>query len=396
MTLRSCRIGDFLTLSDDWVEPLPEQLYKQITAKQWGKGLKLRGKKFGAEIPAKRQLRARAGQFLISKIGAQNGACGIVPDELDGALVSSDFPCFYINASIVHPSYFRWYSRTNAFIDLCRRSSKGSTRVRIDANELLEIQINLPPLQEQMRDAQRLNRIEDLINRGSAEISAANSEIQAMLSKAFARCIDGSPRRPMAEVAPLVRRPVEAIPTNEYPELGVRSFGRGTFHKPAIAGTNVGSKKLFAINPGDLLFNNVFAWEGAVAVVKPEDEGRVGSHRFITCNPDPDIATVEFLLYYFLTPEGLRRLGEASPGGVDRNRTLGLKRLAVIDVPVPPIDIQRRFDRLQEKVRCVQAIRAASAHDLDTLTPSLMHGIFHLRFEEMSRTMLKFGDYPSE
>ena len=111
---------------------------------------------------------------------------------------------------------------------------------------------------------------------------------KAMLANAFRQIIDGAPYRPMNEVAPLVRRPVEIEPDQSYPELGVRSFGRGTFHKPALDGMAVGSKKLFRIQEGDLLFNIVFAWEGAVAIAQPKDNGRVGSHRFLTCVPDKD------------------------------------------------------------------------------------------------------------
>ena len=94
------------------------------------------------------------------------------------------------------------------------------------------------------------------------------------LSNALRQIIDGAPYRPMAEVAPLVRRPAEIEPDQRYPELGVRSFGRGTFHKPALDGMSVGSKKLFRIQVGDLLFNIVFAWEGAVAIAQPEDGAR--------------------------------------------------------------------------------------------------------------------------
>jgi type I restriction enzyme S subunit len=74
--------------------------------------------------------------------------------------------------------------------------------------------------------------------------------------------------------------------------------------------------------PGDLLFTNVFAWEGAIAVARPEDAGRVASYRFISCVPKPDVATSQFLCFYFLTPEGLELIGAASPGSALRNRTL--------------------------------------------------------------------------
>jgi hypothetical protein len=56
-----------------------------------------------------------------------------------------------------------------------------------------------------------------------------------------------------------------------YAELGIRSFGNGTFQKPAITGLELGNKRIFKIEPWDLVFNNVFAWEGAIAVARAED-----------------------------------------------------------------------------------------------------------------------------
>ena len=181
----------------------------------------------------------------------------------------------------------------------------------------------------------------------------------------------------MSEVAPLVRRPVEIDLDGAYAELGVRSFGKGTFHKPDLPGSEVGNKKLFSISAGDLLFNIVFAWEGAVAVAQPKDDGRVGSHRFLSCVPAPDTATVEFLRFHFSTREGLQKLGEASPGGAGRNRTLGLKKLEALRVPVPAIERQHWFDRLQTMAREARAIRASTAKDVEALIPAMLHEIFN-------------------
>lgn len=374
---RTITIDRFLTKSEDWVPVKPDENYKQITARLWGKGLTLRGEVPGSAIAAARQYCAQAGQFLISRIDARHGAFGIVPEELDGALVSNDFPCFNIDASTVLPHFFEWYSRTPEFIDLCRRASEGSTnRVRMKEAKFLKMTVPLPSLDEQRRIVEKLDRVAALVDERRNAIEAAERETQALLLKAFQRAIDGAPLRPIAEVAPLVRRPIEIDLDAAYPELGVRSFGRGTFHKPELPGVEVGNKKLFRICAGDLVFNIVFAWEGAVAVAQPEDDGRVGSHRFLTCVPAPETATVEFLRFYFSTPEGLQKLGEASPGGAGRNRTLGLKKLESLQVPVPPIGRQHWFDRLQSKAREARTIRANTAQDVEALIPALLHEIF--------------------
>ncbi len=180
----------------------------------------------------------------------------------------------------------------------------------------------------------------------------------------------------MSDVAPLMRRPVKINIDKEYQELGVRSFGKGTFHKPPLSGATVGSKKLYQIFPGDLVFNNVFAWEGAVAVAKKEDIGRVGSHRFITCIPQEGVATSDFLRFYFLTDEGLEKLGEASPGGAGRNRTLGLEALGKIKVPIPSIEKQLWFDALQSKIATLKQIKSQTTIEMDALLPSILDKAF--------------------
>lgn len=169
--------------------------------------------------------------------------------------------------------------------------------------------------------------------------------------------------RRLGDIAPLVRRPVEIDPEAMYPELGLRSYGKGTFHKPALMGAEVGNKRLFQIKAGDLLFSNVFAWEGAVAVAQPEDDGRYGSHRYITCAVDATQADTNFLFRYLTTPAGIASLTLASPGGAGRNKTLGLGALADITVPLPPLGEQRKISQIlggvDAKLRVLDSKRAA-------------------------------------
>ena len=120
------------------------------------------------------------------------------------------------------------------------------------------------------------------------------------------------PKAVLGDIAPIVRRPVAIHQDQAYPEMGIRSFGRGTFHKPALSGVDVGTKRLFRIEPGDLVFSNVFAWEGAIAVASSEDAGRFGSHRFITCVLDSSRANATFLKLYLTTALEGRRAGSES------------------------------------------------------------------------------------
>ena len=120
---------------------------------------------------------------------------------------------------------------------------------------------------------------------------------------------------PMGDVAPLVRRPVQPKLDELYREIGIRSFGNGIFHKAPITGLEIGDKRVFAVEPGDLLFNIVFAWEGAIAVASEAEQGMIGSHRFLTCVSDKSKADARFLNYWFMQAEGRDQLLRASPGG---------------------------------------------------------------------------------
>ncbi|WP_172632155.1 restriction endonuclease subunit S [Dictyobacter arantiisoli] len=180
----------------------------------------------------------------------------------------------------------------------------------------------------------------------------------------------------MGEIAPLIRRPVEVDIDKDYLELGIRSFGKGTFHKTPTKGTELGAKRIFRIKESDLLFNIVFAWEGAIAVATSNDNGRVGSHRFLTCVPKGNIATSEFLCFHFLTKAGLEQILAASPGSAGRNRTLGIKALEDIRVPLPPIDKQRNFTALIKALSATNQIDEEVEKEWDSLLPAILDRAF--------------------
>lgn len=169
----------------------------------------------------------------------------------------------------------------------------------------------------------------------------------------------------ISDVLELERRPVEVEFDCEYKEIGVRSFGRGIFHKNPVAGSELGNKRVFYIHPGDLVFSNVFAWEGAVALAGEQETGRIGSHRFMTYSVNEKIADSRYLSYFFCSERGLAVVRRASPGSAGRNRTLGIKNFAAQEIELPDLDEQRRIatklDALHSKAqRSLDLIKRSS------------------------------------
>ena len=357
--------------------PQPGTTYKRIGVRLWGRGAYLRDAIDGSATKYPELYRVQKDDIVVNKIWARNGSVAVVTDDLDCSFGSSEFPTYEVDKNALLPEWLFWFAKTPGLWRQCDSLSRGTSgQNRLRPERFLDVLLPLPPPDRQRCIISRLNEVAALVEERRRTISLVERENQALLSKAFREVIRGAPSRPMSKVAPLVRRPVDVDPDRSYPELGVRSFGRGTFHKPALSGTEVGSKRLFRIWGGDLLFNIVFAWEGAVAIAQSEDDQRVGSHRFLTCVPNPRLVTGEFLHYYFLTFEGLQKLGDASPGGAGRNRTLGLKKLATIEVPVPCMSNQSWFNRIRRQVRQVELMHTSATQETDSVIPVLLHRAF--------------------
>ncbi len=357
--------------------PLPGREYRQIGVRLWGEGAYEREVLDGSATQYSTLHRVETNDIIVNKIWARHGSVSVVEPELEGCYCSGEFPLYKPHPAALAPRWFYWITRTRWFWSACENASRGTTdKSRIRPEAFAAIEIPLPDRNEQDRLIVKLDALAEKLEEARLTKSGIERQTEAMLHSAFARTTEGIPLRKMDKVAPLVRRQVEIRMGEEYPELGIRSFGKGTFHKPALDFLSVGTKRLYRIEPGDLLFSNVFAWEGAIAVAQPEDKGRFGSHRFITCVPNEGVATSEFLRFYFLTEEGLRKVGEASPGGAGRNRTLGLAKLAEIEVPVPDHGKQLWFNRLQAKVVEMIAAQQDAETELNAMLPSILDKAF--------------------
>jgi type I restriction enzyme, S subunit len=127
---------------------------------------------------------------------------------------------------------------------------------------------------------------------------------------------------------------------------------------------------------GDLVISNIKAWEGAIAVAASNDHDRVASHRYMTCVARREVVVPDFVCFYLLTNEGITHVQAASPGSADRNRTLAMRRLEQIPVPVPPFSRQREFSTLQAKVAAIRRARADNPPELDALLPAVLDKAF--------------------
>ncbi len=304
-----------------------------------------------------------SGTLLMAMYGATVGRLGrLALDAATNQAVCAFFPTPQLTSD------FLWHY-LRAIRGELLHNSFGAAQPNISQTLIRALEIPVPPLAEQRR---LVARIEALTSQAQ-ELRALNASLVEdairLLAADYKRICRDAVTQPFGKVAKLVRRRVETSPDESYDETGIRSFGKGTFHKPALTGRQLGNKRVFRIHPGDLVFMNVFAWEGAIAVAKPEDDGRVASHRFMMHEADLAQATAEFLCYHLLTDRGMEHIRAASPGSAGRNRTLGITKLHAIPVPVPPIEAQRRFSKLHALRDKLRRLQTETEAELAAFTP---------------------------
>ena len=85
------KIGNMLIESPRPIELEDEVEYCLVTVKRRYGGLVSRGNLKGNEIKVNSQFLVHGGDFLISKRQIVHNACGLVPEALDGSVVSNEY-----------------------------------------------------------------------------------------------------------------------------------------------------------------------------------------------------------------------------------------------------------------------------------------------------------------
>lgn len=358
--------------------PEPDANYTELGVRSFNKGTFHRRTVNGAEFTWQELYLVRKNDLVFSNIMAWEGAVALAGSDDDGCVGNHRMLTCECDEARVNPAFLAHYFKTPEGMTKLVGASTGTVaRNRtLTATALGRMTVPVPPLVVQDRVVLHLELLKSKTAEIEMHLDAVERDAEHLLALCFRDAIAHATLRPMSEVAPLIRREQSVELTSSYPELGIRSFGKGTFHKPALSGSEVGTKRIYRIEPGDFLFSNVFAWEGAIAIAQPTDAGRFGSHRFITCKADVTITTADFLRYYFLTEPGMLKIGEASPGGAGRNRTLGLEKLMALEVPVPSVAAQNEFNQLQGQITALKAKHSAIREANGALVPATLERVF--------------------
>ncbi|MUN35402.1 restriction endonuclease subunit S [Actinomadura litoris] len=374
MKLPERPLGDAIRLNLMPVDVSAGTNYPIAGLYSFGRGFIRRPTIDGSETAYSRLFRISKDQLVMSKLGAWEGAFAVVPDEFDGAFVSPEYPSFDIDSSVATTAYIAHLVRWPAFWERVNPRGSMARRKRITPARLAEIAVPLPDLEEQRRIASRLDAAEERLKEVGRQRDYSIKLHDSLRESMFSNEQLGEPAR-LGDVLTLERIPAIIDPEENYTQIGIRSFGKGIFHRDGSLGSELSKLKYYEIRPGNLIVSNIMAWEGAIAVSSEADNGCIGSHRFLSFKPTESV-DIRYLSHFFQSRQGRELIKTTSTGTVLRNQTLSIKHFENLKVPLPPIGEQKRVASILERSNVIQGRVATQGELSNTLTRSLLHAAF--------------------
>jgi len=104
-TIPVISMSKFLKLRKEPITINDKTKYKRVKVKIHGKGIQLRDEVFGAEIKTKKQFMVKTNDLIVAEIDAKVGGFGIIPPELESAIVSNHYFLYEIDESVMRPDF---------------------------------------------------------------------------------------------------------------------------------------------------------------------------------------------------------------------------------------------------------------------------------------------------
>jgi len=309
-----------------------------------------------------------------------------------GEKVLADRPyCLGRGVAGIRPSLglndrYLWHWLTHATPALVAKA-KGATFKQVNREDIGELRIKLPPLPEQRRIAEILDKADALRGKRRAALAQIDTLTQSIFFDMFGdpaanpkgwRCM------PIGETAiKFSDGPFGSnLKTEHYTAAGVRvirlqNIGVGEFlddDKAYISEQHFASLAKHECLPGDVLIGTL-GDPNLRACIQPEWLAlALNKADCVQLRPDESIANAAYLCTLLNIPS-VERMAQALVLGQTRLR-ISMGRLRGLNVPIPPIGLQDEFARRANYVSTAKSILRRSLVELNALFASLQHRAF--------------------
>lgn len=261
------------------------------------------------------------------------------------------------------------------------QNSNGVAQLNLSSKWIENYAIPLPSLNDQIRIAHLLGKVEALIAQRKQNLQQLDDLLKSLFLEMF-----GDPvRNEMGwDIQPCDKAVLNISSGTSYggedrsfenpEELGVLKISavtKGTFDPAEFKVVNRAqiTKNLRFVKRGDFLFSRANTVElVAACCVVPQDYDQLFlPDKLWVLTLNENLVTHQFFNYLLKNQRYRDIVRNLASGGHDSMLNISMKKFMTLDVPCPPIDLQNQFNGIVEKVEIIKCSYLKSLCDVEAL-----------------------------
>jgi len=326
--------------------------------------------------------RLSSGDIVFARTGATTGKSFLIRECPEGAVFAS----YLIRLRLqdrADPSFISHFFRTAEYWAQITKTARGLAQPGVNATSLGQLRVPVPPLPEQRRIADILDKADELRAKCRAALAQLDTVNESLFLSMFGEHLENSRRFRRATVRDVVTRLTNGYvgPTREiYVDRGVpyllaRHVKRNTL---TFDGKTFVSEKFNRRNAKSILrTGDVLLVQsghiGESAVVPEAHEGH-NCHAMIVITPNEATITGRYLSHFFQTPAAQSAFKRIQTGLTLAH--LNCRDVARMSIVVPPLPLQLQFAELTDAVHGLKHRHIRALLECDALFASLQHRAF--------------------
>jgi type I restriction enzyme S subunit len=276
-----------------------------------------------------------------------------------------------------------WIMTSRYMLKRLERVTEGANLPRVDASGFDRIEIPVPPMGEQRRIVEILNKARDVRRFRQQADDLTTQLIPAIFNEMF-----GHPDRLIFQpLARLWRKPPQngLYKHSDHYGVGTRIVRIGDFYDGEIDDIDSlqrlsltdKEKQLYSLLPDDILVNRVNSIDflGKSAICPPLNEPAVFESNMMRFSIDRSRVLPQFLIAYLQHPIALHELRRRAKHAVNQ-ASINQTDLGALPIPVLPLEQQKRFVDIFMEVQEITSREIVTAPMLSALTQSLLTHAF--------------------
>ncbi|MEI2763771.1 restriction endonuclease subunit S [Methanothrix soehngenii] len=290
----------------------------------------------------------RAGDLVLAKLGDPIGKTCIVPDYFKDGIVVADVVRVRVADGLVDKKFIMYSLNSVATKNQLINGTIGSTRPRVNLDQIRDIQILVPPLNEQRKIAAILSSVDAAIEQTDAIIAQTERMKTGLMQELFAKKFD------IAKLGDCSFKPEYGYTTSAiFQPVGPKFIRITDLKDDGVDWASVPHctcdeyvLKKYLLKPGDIIFARIGATTGKNYLIKENINCIFASYLIrIRCK---DMLLPDFLYQFLKTSAYWNQINANKSGRLKEGINIPL--LNGILIPLPSIQEQKKISLILSSI----------------------------------------------